>query len=164
MTVLDPLTEPLVRLFVRIDAAHPTDALLLRIADFWQDKRGGNLAPGQDEMNRLPVPLLSNAFAARLTSNGTHHWLACNPGAAARSILKVKDGEPIEASDKRNAVRLRRLFGLVAEKAEPYAAMFEMRERGGKTRLIEVFAAPLSGADKASHLIFAAVNSRIEAK
>ena len=161
MTTLDPLTEPLVRLFLRIDAAHPTNELLRCIADFWQTKRASKLAPEEGEMNELPDELLSNTFIARLTSNGTRHWLACNVGVTACSILHVKDEEPIEAADKRSAVRLRRLFDLVAEKYEPYSVMFDSIDQDGKAQLIEVFAAPLGSSEETTDQIFAAVSSRV---
>ncbi len=164
MSVLDPLTEPLVRLFTRIDAAYPTDEALRRIADHWQDMRAGKVAPVESTIKAMPGEFLARSFVARLTSNGTQHWVVSSAGAEAVSVLGIKDGEPLEAAEKRAAVRVRRLLELVAEKMEPYSAMFEIAGPAGTTRLIEVFAAPLVGAGKGGHLIFAAVNSRIENK
>jgi hypothetical protein len=162
MTTLDLLAEPLARLFIRIDAAGPTDELLQRIAAFWQQSRSGKIAPQESDMAGLPKELQTHAFVARISSNGTRHWLISRPGAIAAGIFTVRDGFPLNDADKRSAVRLRRLFNLVDAKEEPHAAMFEIKDEDGKTRLIEIFAAPLRGQVEATHAVFAAANSRIE--
>jgi hypothetical protein len=162
MTILDLLAEPLARLFIRIDAVGPTDELLKRIAAFWQQSRTGETAPQEGDMAGLAKSLQRHTFFARLASNGTKHWLISHPGAIASSMFAIKDGCHLEEADKRRAVRLRRLFNLVAAKDEPHAAMFEVKDEGGTTRLIEIFAAPLRGHEKAAHAVFAAANSRME--
>lgn len=164
MSTLDPLTEPLVRLFVRIDAAYPTDPALRAASDFWHLKRRGKIAPGEGEMPDVPAEVSPYVFLARLTTNGTKHWIVSGAGHAAAAVLQLTDGDAPEVADKRIAVRLRRLFDIVAEKSEPYSAMFEIDEQAGQRRLVEVFAAPLGGGEKGIHMIFAALNSRTEAK
>jgi hypothetical protein len=158
MTTLDLLTEPLVRLFLRIDAAQPSDPVLRAASEFWQLKRTGKIAPGESEMRGFPIELSPCVFHAQMMSNETKRWVASGAGHVARSMLQLTDG------DKRIAVRLRRLFHIVAEKSEPYSAMFEIDGKTGLRQLVEVFAAPLGNGKKGTHMIFAAINSRTEAK
>ena len=47
MTELDPLTEQQVHLFLRIDAAMPTDPVLRAAAEFWLEKRQGKVRPSE---------------------------------------------------------------------------------------------------------------------
>lgn len=164
MSTLDPLTEPLVRLFLRLDAAVPTDPVLRAVSDFWHLKRGGKITPSEADMAGTPSEISPFAFLARLTTNGTRHWTVSAAGHAAAAIIQLTDGQAPEVSDKRIAVRLRRLFDIVAEKAEPYSAMFETDGQAGPRQLIEVFAAPLGNGEKGIHMIFAAVKSRTEAR
>ena len=103
-------------------------------------------------------------FLARLTPNETEHWIVSGAGFVAAAVLQLKGGQELEISDKRIAVRLRRLFDIVAEKIEPYSAMFEIDGQNGQRQLVEVFAAPLGNGEKGIHMIFAAINSRTEAK
>ena len=163
MTTLDRLTEPLVRLFLRIDAAYPSDPVLRAASEFWHLKRAGKIAPSASEIGGCPVEILPYIFRVQLMSNGTKHWAVCRAGHVAGSVLQLTGGDPPEVGNKRVAVRLRRLFDIVAEKSEPYSAMFEIGEQAGRRELVEVFAAPVSDKEKNTHMIFAALNSRIEA-
>jgi len=164
MSTLDPLTEPLVRLFLRVDAASPTDPVLRAFSDFWHLKRGSKITPSEADMTGTPPEISPFAFLARLTTNGTRHWTVSTAGHAAAAIIQLTGGQAPEVADKRTAVRLRRLFDIVAEKVEPYSAMFEIDGQTGSRELIEVFAAPLGNGEKGIHMIFAAVNSRTEAR
>lgn len=164
MSTLDPLTEPLVRLFLRIDAANPTDPVLRALSDFWHLKRGSKIAPGEADMTGISSEISPYAFLVRLTTNGTKHWVVSGAGHVAAAVLQLTGGHATEVTDERIAVRLRRLFDIVAEKTEPYSAMFEIDEQTGQRQLVEVFAAPLGNGEKGIHMIFAAVNSRTEAR
>ena len=164
MTTLDPLTGPLVRLFLRIDAAQPTDPVLRAVSEFWQLNRTGKIAPSESEMKGFPIELSPYVFYAQMMSNGTKHWVASGAGHVAGSVLQLTGGDSPEVGDKRIAVRLRRLFDIVADKIEPYSAMFEIDGETGQRQLVEVFAAPLSNGEKGIHMIFAAVNRRTEAR
>lgn len=164
MSALDPLTEPLVRLFLRIDAARPTDPLLGELSDFWQLKRGSKIVPGEADMTGFSREVSPYVFLARLTPNETGHWIVSGAGFVASTVLQLKGGPELAIGDKRIAVRLRRLFDIVAEKIEPYSAMFEIGGQNGQRQLVEVFAAPLGNGEKGIHMIFAAINSRTEAK
>jgi hypothetical protein len=164
MSTLDPLTEPLVRLFLRIDAASPTDPALRALCDFWKLKRGSKIAPSEADMTGFSGDLSSYVFLARLTPDEAEHWIVSGAGYIAAAVLQIKGGQELEITDKRIAVRLRRLFDIVAEKIEPYSAMFEIDGQNGQRQLVEVFAAPLGNGEKGIHMVFAAINSRIEAK
>jgi hypothetical protein len=162
MSTLDALTEPLVRLFLRVDAASPTDPVLRALSDFWHLKRGSKITPSEADMMGSPREISPFAFFARLTTNGTRHWTVSTAGHAAAAIIQLTSGQAPAVADKKIAVRLRRLFDIVAEKVEPYSAMFEIDGQTGSRELIEVFAAPLGNREKGIHMIFAAVNSRTE--
>jgi ribose-phosphate pyrophosphokinase len=163
MTTLDPLTEPLVRLFLRIDAAHPTDLSLRAVFEFWRWKRADMIAPDESEISALPSELLPLVFHARLTINGGKNWSVLGVGSAAATLLGITEGDLAQAADKRAAVRLRRLFDIVAERTEPYSAMFEINSKDRGRQFVEVFAAPLRYGGKGTRMIFAAANGRVEA-
>jgi len=162
MTTLDKLTEPMVRLFLRIDAAGPSDELLQNISGFWTLKRAGQVAPLEEIVNALPNDTLAHVFVAYLSPDGLQHWLVSSPGQYVSKLLSVKDRMTIDDADKRSAVRLRRLFDLVAEKDEPYSAMFETKSADGNTNLVEVFAAPLAARERGTKALLVAANSRVE--
>ncbi len=162
MATLDPLTEPLVRLFFRIDAAHPTDLSLRAVFEFWRWKRADMIAPHESEFAALPSELSPFVFRAQLALNGARNWGVLNVGSTAAAVLGITRGDLAQVADKRVAVRLRRLFDIVAERTEPYSAMFEINSKDRGRQFVEVFAAPLSNGGKGTRLIFAAANSRIE--
>jgi hypothetical protein len=163
MTTLEKLTPSLAQLFMRIDAASPTDELLHGVSDFWRQKRIGSVMPAEAQMADLPARFSPHVFFVRSMTNGSRHWHVTNAGAVARSLLRLTDERPPQVTDKKVAVRLRRLFELVTEKSEPHSAMFEIEGGEQRRQLVEVFAAPLHAHEADIHLIFAALNSRREA-
>jgi len=162
MTTLDPLPEALVHLFLRVDAAQPTDPVLRAAWSFWQKQREALVMPAPDAMDGLPAFIRPHAFRAHLATNGSDHWIVSEAGTSAQLLLGLPDKTAAEAPDKRIAVRLRRLFDLVAEKEEPFSVMFELEDKSGHRLLVEILAAPLARAEKREHLIFAVINSRRE--
>jgi hypothetical protein len=137
--------------------------MLKRIAAFWCEHRLGQIAPGKHIVDELPSDLKTYVLTAYLSTNVSRKWIISQSGLRASRILGIKEGFPLGDGDRRNAARLRRLFKLVAAKEEPYAATFEIKNADGKSKLTEVFAAPLQGQAKTSPIIFAAANSRVEA-
>ena len=162
MTELDPLTEPLVHLFLRLDAATPSDPVLRAAAEYWTEKRWGKIMPAPGDMEQLPAFILPHVFQAQLAINGDRHWIVSMAGSSAALSLGITGKTPTEIADKRMAVRLRRLFDLVSEKAEPYSVMFEVPGLDGHKHLFEVYAAPLTTPERAEHQILAVINSRVE--
>ena len=162
MTKLESLTEPLVRLFVRIDAARPTDEVLCVASDFWWRQRQDRIMPEEGQMADVPASVAPHVFIARTMTDGSRHWLISSAGPFASSLLQLAGEGASALGEKHIAVRLRRLFDLVSEKSEPYSAMFETNGQSGQRNFVEVFAAPLKAVDKSVYVIFAAVNSRAE--
>lgn len=164
MTEFDPLTEQQLHLFLRIDAAIPTDPVLRAAAELWQEERAGKIMPASGEMGNLPNFIRRHAFEADLAVNGDRRWIVSGAGTMARPSLGMQDERPGEISDKRVAVRLRHLFDLVSQRAEPYSVMFETEDAQGARQLVEVYAAPLATGERSEHRIFAVLNCRTEAK
>lgn len=162
MTTLDELPPHLAQLFLRIDAASPTDGLLREASELWMSKRVGQVMPSEAQMADLPAKLAAHAFLARAMTNGSRHWHVTQAGEVARSLLQLVDETPPENMDKRIAVRLRRLFELVAEKVEPHSAMFEVDGDTGNRQFFEVFAAPLAGDESEVDIMFAAITAGSE--
>ncbi len=61
------------------------------------------------------------------------------------------------------AARLRRLFDLVTERAEPYSAMFEVHDEIHPRQMVEIYAAPLAVPETSEATIMAVINTRREA-
>ncbi|MBI2719711.1 MAG: hypothetical protein HY245_04600 [Rhizobiales bacterium] len=161
MTTLAGLTGPLVRLFLRIDAAQPSDEVLRAASDFWHKQRRGRIMPLESEMAQLPGAIAPHTFTGRSTTNGSRQWILTNAGRDAAAILQIKD--EVGIGNRRIAVRLRKLFDMVADKSEPISAMFELAGAGKKRQLVEIFVAPVTGAESNTHAVFGTVNSRMEA-
>ena len=75
-----PLTEPLVRLFLRIDAANPFEPVLPASSDFWHLKRGSKTAPGQADKADFSFEISPNDFLVSLMINDTKHWIVSGGG------------------------------------------------------------------------------------
>jgi hypothetical protein len=164
MTTLAGLTGPLVRLFLRIDAAQPSDEVLRKASDIWQKLRRGRIMPLESEMADLPAEIAPHAFTGRSMTNGSRHWIVTQAGRDAAAILQIKDQAGLDIGNRRIAVRLRKLFDIVADKSEPVSAMFELGGRGKRRQLVEIFVAPVTGAESNTHAVFGTVNSRLEAR
>jgi hypothetical protein len=119
--------------------------------------------PTAATFGHIPAIIAPHVFHAHLAINGEERWIVSRVGSYARDEIGVGDGRPIDVGDKRMAVRLRKLFELVAERNEPYSVMFEAVARTDERRLVEVYAAPLATHETREHHIFAAINSRSEA-
>lgn len=164
MTTLAGLTGPLVRLFLRIDAAQPSDEVLRKASDFWQARRRGRIMPPESEMAELPRAIAAHVFTGRSMTNGSRRWIVTKAGRDAAAILQIKDDARLKIGNRRIAVRLRKLFEMVADKSEPVSAMFELGGRGKERQLVEIFVAPVTGAESNTHAVFGTVNSRTEAR
>ena len=164
MTTLAGLTGPLVRLFLRIDAAQPSDEVLRAASDLWQKQRRGRIMPLESEMAPLPGAIAPHAFAGRSMTNGSRQWILTKAGSDAAAILQIKDRTSLDIGNRRIAVRLRKLFDMVTDKSEPVSAMFELGGGGKSRQLVEIFVAPVTGAESNTHAVFGTVNSRMEAR
>ena len=152
------------RLFLRIDAAQPSDEMLRKASDFWHELRRGRVMPPESELGELPAAIAPHVFTGRSMTNGSRHWIVTQAGRNAARILQIKGGDSLDIGNRRIAVRLRKLFDMVADKSEPVSAMFELGGVGKKRQLVEIFVAPVTGAESNTHAVFGTVNSRMEAR
>ncbi|WP_229426588.1 ribose-phosphate diphosphokinase [Microvirga alba] len=143
------MTDPaLRRLFERLDfAPQPKDGSLARLLTYWQDRRGGAIAPRPRD---IAVPELAedaaNAFVFRFSPGGRDLALIFG-GAALESLVGPCDpGAEVltEAAGRRGVVRLRRLADLVRPRAEPVLAEFMVAWTNGNKARVEMLVAPLS--------------------
>ena len=89
MTELDPLTEQQVHLFLRIDAAMPTDPVLRAAAEFWLKKRQDKGRPSQEDMAQLPEFIRPHVFEAQLAINGDRRWIVSRAGNVASTWVSM---------------------------------------------------------------------------
>lgn len=162
MTKLDALGEVLVRLFLRLDAAAPTDEALQRVAEFWRRQRKQELAPSTPILRDLPAELAARTCLVQKSPDPQAQWRVQEPGPDIAKLFSIRGDMAIDDADGRAAVRLRHLLDLVAERGEPYAAMFEDRTEGGGRMLIEAYAAPLSTGTGSVAAALLAASSRQE--
>ncbi len=147
-------TEPfLKRLFARIDyAPEPRDEALAEILGHWRAGRRGEAIPsvsdcGIEELG--PAHAAFFMFGRRGASDFTA--LEAGSGAAAFLALDMSGGLAPIPSNRRAAVRLRRLLGEADRAGEPVLVAFTTRSRGGGALHVEMLAAPVSlpGAGRA---------------
>jgi hypothetical protein len=163
MSKFEKLSPELADLFLRIDAAEPTDPVLRAAADLWRERRGSALLQGLSLINDLPAFVRPHAFLARMALDGGKKWTFSDAGASARASLGQQAGCVMDAAEPALAHRLEVLFGLVAEKDEPCAAMFELQAPGDRRHLCEVYAAPVAARDGTETELIAVLNWRKEA-
>lgn len=164
MTVLASLPPDLARLFERIDAAEPTSERLRTALHYWQSKRSGRLTPSVADVADRPPTIAGNVFVFRHSPSNSD-WQLDDSGAAARALLgpPTNDARLSRLGAKRIAVRLRRVFEMVADTGEPVAATFEVDGKATRRRQVEVLVAPLSTGDARIDAVFGAIDARWEA-
>lgn len=143
MPDFEKMTPELSRLFLRIDAAGPTDPILAAAADLWKTARGNDFCPRESLWQELPSSIRSHAFLVHKASDGTLEWIFLEAGSSASLIMGGDAGTITKVTEPELGIRLHLLFDLVERKGEPYAAMFELEPSAGRRRLCEVYAAPL---------------------
>ena len=163
MSEFEKITPELSDLFLRIDAAAPTDPVLQAAAKAWRDNRGGALFPGISLLKDMPAFIHPHMFLARITVNGQREWVFSDAGASARVSLGAQSGRLKDAANPALARRLEALLELVAQKEEPCSGTFELQEQSGKPKLCEVYAAPLAPPQKGETTLLAVINWRAEA-
>jgi hypothetical protein len=143
MPDFEKMTPELSHLFLRIDAAGPTDPTLVAAADLWRARRGSDICPRESLWRELPSSIHSHAFLVHKAPDGTLEWIFLEAGSSASLIMGGDAGTITKVTEPELAIRLHALFDLVERKGEPYAAMFELAPSAGHRRLCEVYAAPL---------------------
>lgn len=162
MSEFEKITPQLSRLFLRLDAAMPTDPVLQAAANVWQERRGNALLPGILLVRDLSAFIYPHAVLAHRMKDG-QDWTFSHAGTSARGLLGSEAGGLREEVEPALAHRLETLFNLVAQKGEPYAAMFELQAPTGQRQLCEVYAAPVAPQNEAETGLLAVLNWRAEA-
>jgi hypothetical protein len=154
----------LVRLFNRIDAADASSELLHLALVFWRGKRGEHVLPTEADVAPAPAPIMAGTFLFRRSSAKAREWDIVEMGSKAAALLGLpsRDHRLSKLMEPRIAVRLRRLFEIATESAEPAAAMFETHDKTGHREWIEILAAPLSTNAINVDGIFGGITSRLE--
>ena len=163
MSEFEKIVPELSKLFLRIDAAAPTDPVLQAAAKTWRESREGALFPGISLLKEMPKFALAHVFLARIMFNGQREWVFSDAGASARVSLGAQSGRLKDVADPALTQRLEALFNLVAQKEEPCSGMFELQEHSGRPMLYEVYAAPLTPPQDGETALLAVINWRSEA-
>lgn len=158
MTTFAKTDPALRRLFERLDfAPQPKDEALSRLHEYWKERRGDRIAPAHAQINIAGLGEdAANAFLLRLDPLGDTPTLTFS-GMAFESLMGPCDpGAAIltDASQRRAAVRLRRLTTLVRPRAEPVLAEFTTRTADGVRVEAELLVAPLSSDGRAVDGLF----------
>ncbi len=140
MATFARLAPPLRRLFIRFDEAEAADATLRTAHGYWNMKRDAHVLPRLADISLDELI----AYKARLFLFEKHaddDWSLRFAGDRVRDGFVSRNGWPRLSSltDRRMAVRLRRLFRYVEDRAMPVSATFTTHGRS-----VEIFAAPLA--------------------
>jgi hypothetical protein len=161
MTTLSYLPTRISRLFARVDAAGATGREPKLALAFWRKHRDGSVFPSKQVLAKLPESIAGHSFLVTRLEGRPRNWNLAEigpmaaawlePNRTAQGLLKLKD--------RRMAVRLRRLFDLVAEMGEPLSALFPA-SLGGEKVEVEVVAAPWSSNQVKVDGIFGCITTR----
>jgi ribose-phosphate pyrophosphokinase len=159
MTTMALTQPPLRRLFERLDfAPAPKHEALNLILETWENARKGVVAPSLSAMALQNAPQIAEKiFAYRFVEGARDYLLSEGEQAAAAMLGSCGTNAPLSQSpDKREAVRLRRLFDEVRRVGEPVLAEFTIVQEGRHRAVIELLAAPLSEDGKTIDSVLAA--------
>ena len=123
MTTMAVTSAPLRRLFGRLDfAPQPHEPELARVLDAWIRLRAGQVAPQVP----LPVKALGRQVSAFIRAPRARDYVLEFRGAELSGLLgDLQQGMMLSAApNRRQAVRLRRLFEVVIQNGEPVLATF----------------------------------------
>lgn len=162
MTSLAVPAAPLRRLFERLDfAPRPLEPSLRYILEQWQDARRNKVAPRRRDL-AFAWDATSGAFFLHRHVEGERDYvLVEGEGAAAVLLGPCERGERLSAArERREAVRLRRLFDEVRRVGEPLLAEFIIGTRFENCAAVELVVAPLSENGKTIDAVLAARSVR----
>ena len=143
MTTMAVTSAPLRRLFGRLDfAPQPHEPELARVLDAWVRLRAGQVAPQVP----LPVKALGRQVSVFIRAPRARDYVLEFRGAELSGLLgDLQQGMTLSAApNRRQAVRLRRLFEVVIQNGEPVLATFAS---GDDTAIVDLIAAPVAGSD-----------------
>lgn len=148
MTTMAVTEPPLKRLFERLDfSPRPMAKELSVVLERWRAARSGAVAPTRRAIAFSPeeTSALETIFVFRLAEAEEHSVLVEGERAAQAMLGPCSSGDRLsQASDRRGAVRLRRLLEEVKRTGEPVLAEFTLIEDERDRALVELLVAPLS--------------------
>jgi ribose-phosphate pyrophosphokinase len=148
MTTMAMTEPPLKRLFDRLDFAPQPKRLELQIVhERWETARDGAVAARRNAIDFAPQErgAAATIFVHRFEGPGDDCVLTEGASAAAMLLGPCRIGDRLsEATDRRGAVRLRRLLKEVRRAGQPVLAQYTVVEHGRDRAIVEILAAPLS--------------------
>jgi ribose-phosphate pyrophosphokinase len=157
MTTMARTSAALRRLFNRLDSGgEPLEPGLRESLECWRGLRAGDIAPRIDSPCLEPLP--ASAFLCRSVA-GQRDYAVDRSCDALERLLGGPAGRLRSAADRKEAVRLRRLFDLALQTGEHVIAQFPFASRAGAA-VADVLAAPVIGGSGMMDSIFGAVSLR----
>ena len=163
MTSLAVTEAPLRRLFERLDfAPRPQTPSLRLVLEQWQDARRDKIAPRRQDMKLAQAESASGTFFCHRHVDGKRDYVLVEGEDAAAALLGpcTQGGLLSEARERREAVRLRRLFDEVRRVGEPVLAEFVIGTQARDSAVVEFLAAPLSEDGRTIDAVLAARSVR----
>lgn len=157
MTMMARSSAPLRRLFDRLDSAAELSATDLReVFEYWKGLRADGAVPqvAASEVEGLP----STAFICARIPEARDYAVERGSDAFDR-LLGGGAGRLGAASDRKEAVRLRRLFDFVLDAGEPVVAQFTFSSLSGSS-IADVLVAPLLSRTGVQDSVLGAVSLR----
>ncbi len=148
MTTMAMTEPPLKRLFDRLDfAPQPKRPELQIVHERWEAARDGAVAARRSAISFSPQErgAAETIFVHRFEGPGDDSVLTEGAPAAAILLGPCRIGDRLsEATDRRGAVRLRRLLKEVRRSGQPVLAQYASVEHGRDRAIVEILATPLS--------------------
>ncbi len=147
MTTMALTAPPLKHLFERLDfSPTPTQNLLKTVLEQWKLAGRGVVAPSWHSLKFREASNAAKGIFVYRSIEGARDYVLVDGAKASEALLG-----PCEINDRlcagknrRQAVRLRRLFDEVRSCAQPVLAQFTLVEAARDRAVIEILAAPLS--------------------
>ncbi len=161
MTTMALTAPPLKRLFERLDfSPTPAQDLLKAVLEQWKLAGRGVVAPSRHDLTFKEASNAAKGIFVYRFIKGERDYVLVDGAKASGALLG-----PCEintrlsgAKNKRQAVRLRRLFDEVRRVEQPVLAQFTLIEEGRDRAVIEVLVAPLSDNEAAIDSVLCAAS------
>lgn len=148
MTTMAMTDPPLKRLFERLDfAPQPKGPELQMVHERWETARDGDVAARRSaiDFSARERGAAETIFVHRFEGPGDDGVLTEGASAAAILLGPCRIGDRLsDATDRRGAVRLRRLLKEMRRSGQPVLAQYTGIEHGRDRAIVEILAAPLS--------------------
>jgi len=165
MTTMAMTDPPLKRLFDRLDFAPQPKRLELQIVhERWEAARHGAVAARRSAVSFAPQQrgAAEAIFVHRFEGPDDDGVLTEGASAAAILLGPCRIGDRLsDATDRRGAVRLRRLLKEVRRSGQPVLAQYTGIEHGRDRAIVEILAAPLSEDGRIIDSTLTAVSAQV---